>query len=79
MKDVTFIRPIPVLHAERPVPELPDFAPVACIPRKAIRHVTSDSDVCEVDLDMQMSFLNAASCKGDLSADRPQNTSEKRQ
>ena len=33
---------------------------VACTVTKVIRHTTSDSDVCEVDLHMLMSFLNAA-------------------
>ena len=36
------------------------FSPVACIPRKVIRHMTSDFDVCEIDMKMQMSFLNAS-------------------
>ena len=27
-----------------------------------MRHRTSKFDICEVDLDMQMSFLNAAPC-----------------
>ena len=36
------------------------FSLVACIPRKVVRHMTSDIDVCEVDLGMQMNFLNAA-------------------
>ena len=31
---------------------------VTCTTGKVIRHMTSDFDVCEVDLDMQMSFLN---------------------
>ena len=39
------------------------FSPVAFIPRKIIRHLTSDFDACEIDLDLQMSFLNAASWK----------------
>ena len=34
-------------------------SPVACTHRKVIRHMTSDFDVCEVDVNMQMSFLNA--------------------
>ena len=39
------------------------FSSVACAPRKVIRrHMTSDFDVCALDLDMQMSFLNAAPC-----------------
>ena len=36
------------------------FSPVAFTPRKVIKHVTSGFDVCDVDLDMQISFLNAA-------------------
>ena len=35
------------------------FSPVVCYLRKVIRHMTSDFDVCEVDLNEQMSFLNA--------------------
>ena len=35
-------------------------SPVACGREKVIRHMTSDVDVCEIDLDTQMSFLNAA-------------------
>ena len=55
---VTFIRSIPVLHAKKSVPTLLlNKIPVACIPRKIIRNMCSDSDVCETDLDMQMSFL----------------------
>ena len=37
------------------------LSPVACTFRKIIRHMTSDFDVCEIDLDMEMSFLSAAS------------------
>ena len=36
------------------------FCPVTCIPRKVMRQMTSDSDVCEVYLNMQTSFLDAA-------------------
>ena len=36
------------------------FPPSLVPPEKVIRHMTSDYDVCEIDLDMQMSFLNAA-------------------
>ena len=36
------------------------LSPVACTFRKIIRHMTSDFDVCEIDLDMQMSFLHTA-------------------
>lgn len=35
-------------------------SPVAWTPRKLIRHITSDFDRCEIDLDMQMRCLNAA-------------------
>ena len=59
MTDVTFIRSIPVLLAEENLYRR-YFSLVACNARKGIRHMTSDFDVCEVDLDMQMSFLNAA-------------------
>ena len=51
MKGVTFIRSISDLHAEHSV---------ACTPRKVIRNMTSGFDVGEVELDMQMRFLNAA-------------------
>ena len=33
---------------------------VACTPRKVTKHVTSDFDLYEVDLDVQMNFLHAA-------------------
>ena len=46
VKNVTFIRSIPVLHAENSVPTL-FFSG-----RKVIRHVTSGFDVCEIDLDI---------------------------
>ena len=36
------------------------FSLIACTPMQVVRHVISDSDVCKVDLDMQMSFVNAA-------------------
>ena len=55
--DVTFIQSVPVLHAENSVPTL---SPVAFTPRKVIRHMTSDSEVWEIDLNTKMSFLNAA-------------------
>ena len=35
------------------------FSPIACTPRRDIGHMSSDVDVCQMDLDMQMSFLNA--------------------
>ena len=35
------------------------LSPVACTPTKVIRHMTSNSDVCEIDLDMHMNFLQA--------------------
>ena len=39
-----------------------DFSSDDCTPRKVIRHVHdgSDFDECEIDLDMQMSFLSSA-------------------
>ena len=37
------------------------FCPVVCIAIKVTGHMTSDFDVYEVDQDMQISFLNAAS------------------
>ena len=60
MKAVTFIRSFPVIHAGHFVPTLFYFSPVACTPRKVSRHMISNFDVCKVDVDMQMSFLNAA-------------------
>ena len=42
------------------------FSPVAFNRRKVTRHVTPDFDICEVYLDMQMSFLNAAPLVYDL-------------
>ena len=36
-----------------------NFSPADCTPRKVIRHMTSDFDVCEIYLDMQTSSLNA--------------------
>ena len=57
IKDVTVILSIPVLHAENSLPTL--FFPVACSPRKVIRYMISDFDVYEVDVNMQMNFLNA--------------------
>ena len=50
IKDVTFIKSIPVLHVENSVPTL--FSPVAS-------DMTSNLDVREVDLDTQISFLKA--------------------
>ena len=34
-------------------------SPVACTSRKVSRHVTSEFDVCEIDLDIHRSFVNA--------------------
>ena len=71
MTDVTFIRSIPVLLADKSVPRL-FFSGHLYPPQKkkekkekkkkkekVIRHKTSDFDVLEIDLDMQPSFLNA--------------------
>ena len=55
MKDVTFIRSIPVSHAENSVLTL-----FFSGRKKVIRQTTSEFDVYEVDLDVQMTFLNAA-------------------
>ena len=68
MKDGTVIKSIPVLHAKMlyiyiyiyRYPHYFHFSPTVCTPIKVIRHVTSDFDVCEVDLDMQVTFPNAA-------------------
>ena len=54
--NVTFIHFIPVIHVENPR----YLSPVACTPRQVHSCMTSNSDMCEVDLDMQMSFLNTA-------------------
>ena len=54
MTNVTFIRSIPLAHAI--------FFPSGLYPRKVISHTTPDFDVSEIDVDMQMSFLNAAPC-----------------
>ena len=59
MKDVTFIRSIHVLHAENSSHTL-FFSGRLCTPRMVIRHMTSNCDVCNVDMDMQMSCQNAA-------------------
>ena len=54
MKDVTVIRSIPVLHEGKNLyPHY--FSLVTCTPREFIRHMTSDFDLCKVDLDMQSS------------------------
>ena len=38
------------------------FSQTACTPGKVIRHMTSNFDVCEIDLDIPMSLLNAMPC-----------------
>ena len=38
------------------------FSLVACTPRKVMRHMTSRFGICEIGLDMQIGFLNAAPC-----------------
>ena len=43
------------------------FSPVPCAPRKVIIHMTSISDKPEVDLDMQMSFLDTVPCSSEVS------------
>ena len=48
-----------ISYAENSVPTL-FFRPIAHTHKNVIRWMTSDFDVCEVDQDMQMSFLNAA-------------------
>ena len=58
-KIVTFIRfYIKVSHAENSVSTL--FFSDRLYPRKVIRHMTCDFDLREVDLDVQMTFINAA-------------------
>ena len=54
--NVTFIGSIPVLHAETLYPHC--YSPDACTPKKVIRHVTSNCDVCDIDLDMQINQLS---------------------
>ena len=58
VKDATFIRFTAILHAEKICTQA-IFLQSLCIPRKVTRHMTSDFDVCEVDQDVQMSFLSA--------------------
>ena len=59
MNNFTFIRLIPVLHADNSVPML--FSSGHLYPKKVFfRRLASDRDVREVDLNMQMSFLDAA-------------------
>ena len=55
-KKVPLIWFIRVIYVGNPVQT---FSPVACTPIQVDSHVTSGS-VCEVDLDMRMSFLTAA-------------------
>ena len=50
MKDVIVTQSVPVYTHNL----------VTCIHKKVIRDETSDSDMREVDLNMQMTFLNAA-------------------
>ena len=49
MKDSTYIQFIPDTHVEDPTRTL---STVACTPRKVHGRVTSDSDLCEADLDI---------------------------
>ena len=58
MKDMTFFRFIPVIHAENPKHTLRFSGRL--YPRQVHTCVTSDSHVFEVDLHMHNSFLNAA-------------------
>ena len=61
MTDVTFIQFIPVLHEKIMYPH--------CLSLIACRHVTSDSDICELDQEfMQMSFLNTVLCESSRTA-----------
>ena len=57
MTEVIFIRSNPVLHAENFVPTL-SFSGALVPPSKVIRHMTSDFDGCEIDLDMQINELS---------------------
>ena len=58
MTDITFIWSIPFSHAENSVPNL--FSAGRLYALKVIRHVTSDTEVCEIDMFTQMRFLNVA-------------------
>ena len=58
MKDVRIVYPFQFYTRKILCPRY--FSPVACTPRKVIRQTTSDFDAFEIDLDMQMVFLNAA-------------------
>ena len=55
MKAVTFIL------AENSVATL--FFSLRLYPGKVTRHMTSDIEVCEIDLDTQMNLLSAAQCR----------------
>ena len=62
MKDMTLILIIPLigLHMENPV-HMVSFSLVACTPRQVHSHMTSNSDMREVDLEMQMKLRTLAS------------------
>ena len=64
MTDVAFIRSIPVLYTKKSVPM--QFFSSRLYSQKGQTFMTSDFDACEIDLDMQMSFLNAAPLRIDL-------------
>ena len=57
---MAFIQSIPVRGYTRKILYTRYLSPVARTLRQVYSRVTSDSDVCEVDLDMQVSFLNTA-------------------
>ena len=59
IKGVTFMRFNPVIHAGNPVHTL-YLSPIACTPVHS-RYVTSDSDVCEVDLNVNQLPKHCAS------------------
>ena len=61
MKDVTFIRSIIILTRGK-FCTYTIFFIRSLVPLEKLRHMTSDFDVCEVDMNMQMSFLNATPC-----------------
>lgn len=58
MTNFTFIKSIPVLHAETSVPAL--YFSGHFYPRQVVRHTSSHSDVYETDLDMQMRFRHGS-------------------
>ena len=63
MKAITFFRFISAVHPENPIHTL-SFSIGLYLRKTSCNRVTFDLDVCDVDLDMQMSFLNAELFEG---------------